>query len=404
MKKLFAAILCVSVLLCFVPAVFAEDVFGAPKVQYLGADTDTENYAYLFSLDTGDAAGYERERRQVYDRLHAQYTDEQLIAAGEGWVTYPTVLQIHIQTGGYTALLGAYSVLEDSLRLSLGGDILPALVRTGLYKHTRTKFSLYFSIALGSETDAAAVSPEAAVEGLVYPATAHITYKLEEDVQNPNPTFIVLPYDTRTLAYPKRQGYTFAGWYNTDTNAYVGALPANTLEMTLDARWTPRTYKINYVLTTRQGMFIYVDNSGNPTARTYGADTELFSVIPPYGYLFGGWYLTEDLSGEAVTSIPGDVTGDLILYAKWLTEEERQNEVVAAGQWGDLNSDGKVTAADARLALRAAVKLDTLSPELLKRVDFIGNGIVNAGTARQLLRVAVGLETMYGVLEYYELV
>ena len=56
---------------------------------------------------------------------------------------------------------------------------------------------------------------------------------------------------------------------------------------------------------------------------------------------------------------------------------------------GDVDSDGKVTASDARLILRAAVGLEEVDPE---RGDIDGDGKVTASDARDALRLATGLE------------
>lgn len=60
---------------------------------------------------------------------------------------------------------------------------------------------------------------------------------------------------------------------------------------------------------------------------------------------------------------------------------------------GDLNSDGEITVADARLALRAAVGLD--SPRALAKLcaDVDNSRSVTVSDARTILRVAVGLES-----------
>ena len=61
---------------------------------------------------------------------------------------------------------------------------------------------------------------------------------------------------------------------------------------------------------------------------------------------------------------------------------------------GDVDEDGKITAADARLALRRSVSLEDYkegSPKFLAcDVDFDGN--VTAADARLILRASVGLE------------
>lgn len=70
--------------------------------------------------------------------------------------------------------------------------------------------------------------------------------------------------------------------------------------------------------------------------------------------------------------------------------------VYAAGSsfvLGDVDKDGKVTAADARLALRAAVGLETYKKgsDEFKRADYDESGDLTAADARCILRVAVGL-------------
>ena len=59
---------------------------------------------------------------------------------------------------------------------------------------------------------------------------------------------------------------------------------------------------------------------------------------------------------------------------------------------GDVNGDGKVTAADARTILRAASKLENLSEEQKKTADVNNDGKITAADAREVLRKSSGLE------------
>ncbi|MBR5410212.1 MAG: BMP family ABC transporter substrate-binding protein [Clostridia bacterium] len=61
---------------------------------------------------------------------------------------------------------------------------------------------------------------------------------------------------------------------------------------------------------------------------------------------------------------------------------------------GDIDGDGKVTASDARLALRAAVDLETLTAEQTKLADADRDDKITASDARLILRAAVGLEEL----------
>ena len=66
---------------------------------------------------------------------------------------------------------------------------------------------------------------------------------------------------------------------------------------------------------------------------------------------------------------------------------------------GDVDSSGKVTAEDARLALRCAVGLELLLDDALRCADADHDNTVTAADARLILRAAVGLETLAPLTE-----
>lgn len=65
---------------------------------------------------------------------------------------------------------------------------------------------------------------------------------------------------------------------------------------------------------------------------------------------------------------------------------------VSALTMGDVDGDGEVKAADARLALRASVGLENLSEDQKKAADVDYDGQIKAADARIILRASVGLE------------
>ncbi len=67
--------------------------------------------------------------------------------------------------------------------------------------------------------------------------------------------------------------------------------------------------------------------------------------------------------------------------------------VSAEGNLGDINGDGNVSAADARLALRAAASLYTLTESEFTAADVDGNDKITTADARKILRVAAQLDT-----------
>ena len=60
---------------------------------------------------------------------------------------------------------------------------------------------------------------------------------------------------------------------------------------------------------------------------------------------------------------------------------------------GDVNGDGKITAEDARLALRCSAKLEKLNDVAYEAADADKNGDVTAADARKILRVSAKLES-----------
>lgn len=66
---------------------------------------------------------------------------------------------------------------------------------------------------------------------------------------------------------------------------------------------------------------------------------------------------------------------------------------VFASVKGDVDADGSVSSADARLALRYAVGLEVPTEDQKLLADYDENGTIDAADARSILRVAVGLDS-----------
>lgn len=81
--------------------------------------------------------------------------------------------------------------------------------------------------------------------------------------------------------------------------------------------------------------------------------------------------------------------------AVFAENESEENTVVVSVDpeaWGDLNGDREVTSADARICLRAAAKLESLTEEQRLAADIYGDGEISARNARKILRVAAKLD------------
>lgn len=131
----------------------------------------------------------------------------------------------------------------------------------------------------------------------------------EEEVQYNHP--ITKP------ANPKKDGYTFAGWYNADGQEWVFNQPIveNT---TLYAHWTINQYTI--ALDSQDDSIVTVNNG--EIDGTYDFNTKLqLSANVPDGYTFAGWYdedtlVLEDAEGEYTLE-----SHDVVLVAKFTINE-----------------------------------------------------------------------------------
>ena len=123
-------------------------------------------------------------------------------------------------------------------------------------------------------------------------------------------------------------------------------------------------------------------------------------VLAPEGCEFAGWSTRPDGSGKLWQ--PGDrvrvTEKTTVFYAVWQPKggvvPPPPTAADADYALGDIDLDGRVTAADARLSLRAAVQLETLDAVLLQVADVDGDRSVSSADARLILRAVVQLEDL----------
>ncbi len=113
----------------------------------------------------------------------------------------------------------------------------------------------------------------------------------------------------------------------------------------------------------------FFDGQISSTAGRYGADLT-------YRFASAGYTDRPVVNGETITAHQGGIVSDTI------------NICVV----GDINCNGDVTAADARLALRCAAKIEIFDDVKICAADIDRNGVVNAADARKILRVSAKLE------------
>lgn len=348
----------------------------------------------------------------------------EILSSDDPWLLREIVVFCEVSADGKKwVTMKTLSGQSGTFELSLMEEILPALEENGAELY-RKIYGFDYRIHLVTVTDN--VSPDGAKrllalsdpsEAVVFhcPEFSYIDCSIPADAEMEK-DFTAFSYypDERevTLPYPTRPGYFFAGWLKSN-GGYTETVPSGVRYFRVVAQWDPRTYAVNYVLSTVDDpRFSYTfgraNNTANPTTHTVGAGETLYDLKSPVGgFAFDGWYLTEDFSGERLRFIPPELIGDLILYAKWITFEDLEARQAAENEekarrtkYGDLDDDGSITASDARLTLRLAVGLESGLPvERQQRADIFDTGIVTSANARTILRISVGLDSLYETLK-----
>ena len=107
---------------------------------------------------------------------------------------------------------------------------------------------------------------------------------------------------------PVRSGYSFGGWMLNESEYDFGTPVRDNI--TLTAKWLPRTYSIDYVLGGG------VNASSNPASYNIESGTIVLADPAREGFIFLGWYDAEQ-NGNRVTEIKAGSTGRITLYARW---------------------------------------------------------------------------------------
>ena len=158
-----------------------------------------------------------------------------------------------------------------------------------------------------------------------------ITYVLDGGTNAPeNPASYNVETGTITLKDPVKTGYTFAGWYKDGefTSKVTEITQGTTGNITLYAKWELVSYTITYELDGGNNV------PENPAG--YNVETGTITLKDPVKteYTFAGWYSADN---SPVTKITQGSTGDITLYAKWVTDIE--GKVFVRG--GDATLNGK---------------------------------------------------------------
>lgn len=172
---------------------------------------------------------------------------------------------------------------------------------------------------------------------------------------------------------------------------------------------------------TEDGTYYSLDPNKNPLERSesylrsdktlwcttsgyYGVDDENFKIltsVEDYANVGSGFYRPyfdsrwgddEFLAVRSDGSIWGYRFNADSKYVPVMVKAPIDKDPAPAFTLGDVNLDGKVNTSDARLALRGAATLETLTDQQVLAADVNKNGKVDTSDARKILRVAAKLD------------
>ncbi len=140
------------------------------------------------------------------------------------------------------------------------------------------------------------------------PVSYTITYENTKGAANGNPASFTIESETITLVDLTKDGYTFDGWFNGQTQ--VTEIAQGTVgNITLTAKWSVIGYEITYHNT---------EGATNSNPDTYDVEDEPLTLADAQklGYIFKGWY-TDSAFENAISEIAIGTIGNIDLYAKW---------------------------------------------------------------------------------------
>lgn len=135
-----------------------------------------------------------------------------------------------------------------------------------------------------------------------------------------------------TISVETNDGYLLDGIFLSDTKVgddiYSFVMPNENVN--LEVRWSVITYSITYELNGG------TNSSSNPS--TYNVESSPITLANPEKthYAFNGW----TFNGEAITSIPTGITGDLVLVANWAAKSYQVSVIVNDESLGAVTGAG----------------------------------------------------------------
>ena len=214
-------------------------------------------------------------------------------------------------------------------------------LNTNIFKRTGYTFAGWNTSPDGTGTDYASGNSYSLTDDITLYAqwdliSYSVTYVLNDGTNDGNnPISYNAENETITLANASRIGYTFAGWYTDEacTKQKTQIIKGSVGNIILYAKWTTDEYTITYVLNGG------TNSEANPTSYSAETPTITLANASRTDYTFAGWYTDEACTKQKTQIVKGSV-GDIMLYAKWISNAYTITYVLNGGTNSEANPTG----------------------------------------------------------------
>ena len=125
---------------------------------------------------------------------------------------------------------------------------------------------------------------------------------------------------TEPTSTPKKEGYTFIGWYNGDKKFDFTTVPTG--DVTLTAKWTANDYYVSF----------FTEHGDPPTSQNvkYNGTANDPGKLSEEGYTFDGWYTDDTYTTKFDFTKP--IKRNTTVYAKWTAKDYEVSFITEHGK------------------------------------------------------------------------
>lgn len=285
--------------------------FVANTLVILPTNLEREGYIFIGWFDNEDFSG------KAYTEIAANYarSDKTFWAKWEKIdpVTYSVFL--HLNGGNFANGDNDIKSYKEGDEINLPKPVKQGFIFDGWYDNDIFSGSAVDKISSDDRGNKNFYAKWIADSVADQPTKKYFNVSFDMNYPEADESTVITVESGQTVVEPvvnKRLGYRFIGWYTEESGGEeFNFTQGITCSFTLYAHWERETYEVIFEL---DGGKI---NNGYFNSYTFGESKPLPTDVTKDDFLFDGWYLDSDCSGNKITEISADSTGNKTFYASW---------------------------------------------------------------------------------------